>query len=126
MKTVITYGTFDLFHYGHLFLLERAKNLGDKLIVGLSSDEFNLIKGKRSVHNYAERKKNLEAIKFVDLIISEECWEQKIEDIINHKIDTFVIGDDCKGKFDFLNTYCEVIYLKRTHNISSTLLKNFQ
>ena len=124
MKRVITYGTFDLFHVGHLRLLKRARELGDYLIVGVSTDEFNRLKGKRSVFPFEERKEIVESIKFVDKVIAEENWEQKIEDIKKYNIDIFVMGDDWKGKFDFLKKYCEVIYLPRTENISSTLLKD--
>lgn len=124
MKKIITYGTFDLFHHGHLALLQRAKKLGDKLIVGLSTDGFNQNqKDKVSVQNFARRKKNLEAIKYVDLIISEKTWDQKERDIKNHEIDIFTIGDDWKGEFDFLKKFCEVIYLPRTPDISSTILR---
>ncbi|SEF55566.1 Glycerol-3-phosphate cytidylyltransferase [Caloramator fervidus] len=123
MKRVITYGTFDMLHYGHINLLRRAKELGDYLIVGLSTDEFNRQKNKISYFNYEERKKYLEAIKYVDEIIPEDSWDQKIDDIIKYKIDVFVMGDDWKGKFDFLKEYCEVIYLPRTPVISTTLLK---
>lgn len=123
MITTITYGTFDLLHYGHINLLERAKKGSDRLIVGLSTDEFNLLKGKRSFLPYEERKRMLYAIKYVDLIIPEKCWEQKIEDIKKYKVDRFVIGDDWSGKFDFLSNFCKVIYLKRTEGVSSTLIK---
>lgn len=125
-KIVITYGTFDLLHYGHIELLKRAKNLGDKLIVALSTDEFNLEKGKTSEFDYQKRKEILEAIKYVDRVIPEKNWEQKSQDIIHYNVDVFVIGDDWSGKFDFLNTLCEVIYLPRTELISSTLLKEIR
>ncbi|MCR4661331.1 MAG: glycerol-3-phosphate cytidylyltransferase [Clostridia bacterium] len=126
MKKVITYGTFDLFHYGHINLLERAKALGDYLIVGLSTDEFNEEKGKISTFKYEEREKHLKAIKYVDEIIPENSWDQKIDDIKNNKVDVFVMGDDWKGKFDFLKEYCEVVYLPRTPEISSTIIKEVQ
>lgn len=124
MKKVITYGTFDLIHRGHINILKRAKEYGDFLIVGLSSDEFNEQKGKKSYYSYEERKYILEAIKYVDLVIKEEHWKQKTEDIIKYNIDTFVMGDDWKDKFDFLSPYCEVVYLPRTNNISTTKIKN--
>ncbi|MCB5277721.1 MAG: glycerol-3-phosphate cytidylyltransferase [Candidatus Cloacimonetes bacterium] len=120
---ILTYGTFDLFHYGHMNLLMRARKLGDYLVVALSTDEFNRIKGKESVMNYTERKEILEAIRYVDLVIPEENWEQKTRDIQEHKIDIFVMGDDWEGKFDYLKDYCEVVYLPRTEIISSTMLK---
>lgn len=122
-KITITYGTFDLLHFGHIKLLESAKSDCDKLIVGLSTDEFNKKKGKTSYLSFEERAKLLAAIKYVDLIIPEENWEQKISDIKKFNIDRFVIGDDWKGKFDYLREYCEVIYLKRTPAVSSTLIK---
>ncbi|HID65919.1 MAG TPA: glycerol-3-phosphate cytidylyltransferase [Aquificaceae bacterium] len=122
-KVVITYGTFDLFHIGHLNLLKRAKSLGDYLIVGVSTDEFNEIKGKKSVFPYEHRAEIVRSIKYVDLVIPEKSWEQKIEDIKKYKVDIFVIGDDWKGKFDYLKEYCEVIYLPRTRGISTTELK---
>ena len=123
MKRVLTYGTFDLFHYGHLKLLERAKKLGDYLIVGVSTDEFNRIKGKKSIFPYEHRKEIVKNIKYVDEVIPEENWEQKINDVKKYKIDVFVMGEDWKGKFDFLKDYCEVIYLPRTKGITSTSLK---
>ena len=125
MKKIITYGTFDLLHYGHINLLKRAKALGDYLIVALSTDEFNSYsKHKKCFFSYEQRKKLLEAIKYVDLVIPEENWEQKISDIKEFRVDTFVIGDDWKGKFDFLSEYCEVVYLPRTPEISTTKIKN--
>lgn len=123
MKKVITYGTFDLLHKGHIRLLERAKSLGDYLIVGLSTDEFNRLKNKEAYYDYEHRKFILEAIKYVDEIIPEDNWEQKVEDVLNHEIDVFAMGNDWKGKFDFLKPFCEVIYLERTENISTTKIK---
>lgn len=124
MKRVITYGTFDLLHYGHINLLRRAKALGDYLIVALSTDEFNLNKkNKKSYFSYEERKELLEAIRYVDLVIPEESWEQKKTDVEKYQVDTFVIGDDWKGKFDFLKDQCEVVYLERTPEISTTQIK---
>ena len=124
MKKVITYGTFDTLHFGHLKLLERAKNLGDFLIVALSTDEFNALKGKKSLLNYEERKSYLQAIKYVDLIIPENNWEQKIEDVKKNYVDIFTMGDDWEGEFDFLSEFCEVHYLKRTPSISSTMIRS--
>ncbi len=124
MKRVLTYGTFDLLHYGHINLLRRAKALGDYLVVGLSTDEFNLNeKNKRSYFSYEERKLLLEAIRYVDLVIPECSWDQKAVDVEKYHIDTFVIGDDWEGKFDFLKSQCEVVYLPRTPEISSTRIK---
>ena len=124
MKRVITYGTFDLLHYGHINLLRRAKALGDYLIVALSTDEFNLNqKNKVCYFSYEERKKLLEAIRYVDLVIPEESWEQKRTDIPLYHVDTFVMGDDWKGKFDFLEDLCQVVYLPRTPEISTTKIK---
>lgn len=124
MKRVITYGTFDLLHYGHINLLRRAKALGDYLIVGLSTDEFNAVKGKRSFFKYPERKLLLESIRYVDLVIPEENWEQKTNDVSQYKADVFVIGDDWKGKFDYLEELgVEVVYLSRTPEISTTAIK---
>lgn len=124
MKRVITYGTFDLLHYGHINLLRRAKQLGDYLIVALSTEEFNTEKkGKTTYFTYEQRKALLESLRYVDLVIPENDWEQKIEDVKLYKIDTFVMGDDWKGKFDFLKDYCEVVYLPRTPEISTTQIK---
>lgn len=124
MKRVITYGTFDLLHYGHINLLRRAKALGDYLVVAVSTDEFNWNeKQKKCYFSYAERKAMLEAIRYVDLVVPEENWEQKISDVQKYQIDTFVMGDDWKGKFDFLKDYCEVVYLPRTPEISTTQIK---
>lgn len=123
MKKILTYGTFDMFHIGHLNLLKRARSLGDYLIVGVSTDEFNKIKGKKTLIPFEERKQIVESIKYVDLVIPEKNWEQKIDDIKKYNIDIFVMGDDWKGKFDFLKDYCEVIYLSRTDGVSTTKLK---
>ena len=124
MKRVITYGTFDLLHYGHINLLRRAKALGDYLIVGLSTDQFNWQeKQKKSYFTYEERKAMLEAIRYVDLVIPEENWDQKKTDVEKYHADIFVIGDDWKGAFDFLRDKCEVVYLSRTPEISTTKIK---
>lgn len=124
MKKVITYGTFDLLHWGHINLLKRARELGDYLVVAISTDKFNEIKDKKAYHSYENRKMILESIRYVDEVIPENNWEQKIEDIKKHDIDIFVMGDDWKGKFDFLKDYCEVIYLPRTIGISTSKIKN--
>ncbi len=123
MKKVITYGTYDLLHVGHINLLRRAREMGDYLIVGLSTDEFNAGKHKEAYHSYEDRKIILEAIKYVDEVIPETCWEQKIDDVVKNKADIFVMGDDWKGKFDFLKDYCEVVYLPRTAGVSTTKIK---
>lgn len=124
MKRVITYGTFDLLHYGHINLLKRAKELGDYLIVAVSTDEFNSIeKGKNTYFPYEIRKNLLEAVRYVDLVIPENSWDQKKLDIEKYNCDIFVIGDDWKGKFDFLKYNCEVVYLERTPEISTTKIK---
>ena len=123
MKKVITYGTYDLLHVGHINLLRRARELGDYLIVVLSSDEFNAINGKKAYHSYEDRKIILEAIKYVDEVLPEYTWEQKIDDVVNNNVDIFVMGDDWKGKFDFLKDYCEVVYLPRTEGISTSKIK---
>lgn len=124
MRRVITYGTFDTLHYGHIRLLRRARTLGDFLIVALSSDEFNEIKGKKARFSWADRKADLEAVRFVDLVIPENNWEQKITDIQTHNVDIFTMGDDWQGKFDFLRTHCKVTYLPRTPDISSTMIRS--
>ncbi|MBJ6361619.1 glycerol-3-phosphate cytidylyltransferase [Paenibacillus sp. GCM10012307] len=123
MKRILTYGTFDMLHYGHINLLQKAKQLGDYLIVGLSTDEFNNNKGKKSFFSYETRKVLLESIRYVDLVIPEKNWEQKIIDVKEYKVDTFVIGDDWSGKFDFLSQYCEVKYLQRTPEVSTSQIK---
>ena len=126
MKRILTYGTFDLLHYGHIRLLKRAKELGDYLIVALSTDEFNEIKGKKAYHDYETRKKMLEAIRYVDLVIPEENWEQKINDVKEYKVDVVVMGSDWANsdKFEYLKDYCEVVYLDRTEGVSTTKIKN--
>lgn len=125
MKRILTYGTFDLLHYGHIRILKRAKELGDYLVVALSTDEFNATKGKKAYHSYETRKKMLEAIRYVDLVIPENNWEQKIQDIKDYKIDVVVMGDDWAGsdKFDYLKEYCEVVFLERTPGVSTTMIK---
>ena len=124
MKRLITYGTFDLLHFGHVHLLRRAKKIGDYLIVALSSDTFNENeKGKKTYFTYEERKQLLECLRYVDLVIPETAWEQKRSDIKLYQIDTFVIGDDWEGKFDSLSDICEVIYLPRTPSVSTSQIK---
>ncbi|ENE8726123.1 glycerol-3-phosphate cytidylyltransferase [Vibrio alginolyticus] len=123
MKIILTYGTFDLFHVGHVRLLKRLSELGDKLIVGISSDEFNVKKGKTSFFSYEERAEIVSACQYVDFVFPENYWEQKEEDIIKYSVDTFAMGDDWKGKFDDLSELCEVVYLPRTENISTTQIK---
>lgn len=125
MKKIITYGTFDLLHYGHINLLRRAKAMGDYLIVGLSTDEFNWDeKRKKCYFSYEKRKSLLEAIRYVDLVIPESNWDQKKDDVHEFKVDTFVMGDDWKGKFDFLKDEgVEVVYLPRTKEISTSQIK---
>ncbi|WP_312097372.1 glycerol-3-phosphate cytidylyltransferase [Niallia sp.] len=123
MKKVITYGTFDLLHWGHVNLLKRAKELGDHLTVAISTDEFNKQKHKEAYHSFENRKAILESIRYVDKVIPENNWEQKIQDVIDNDIDIFVMGDDWKGQFDFLKEYCQVIYLPRTVGISTTKIK---
>ena len=125
MKRILTYGTFDLLHYGHINLLKRAKALGDYLVVAVSTDDFNEIKGKKAYHNYETRKLMLEAVRYVDLVIPEENWEQKIEDVKKYDIDIVVMGSDWAGsdRFDYLKEYCEVVYLPRTEGVSTTKIK---
>lgn len=124
IRTIITYGTFDLLHVGHVNLLKRAKEMGDYLIVGLSTDDFNILKHKQSFYSYEDRKFILESVRYVDKVIPEISWEQKKEDILTYHVDTFVMGNDWKGKFDALRSFCEVVYLPRTDGISSTLIKD--
>ena len=125
MKRVLTYGTYDLLHYGHIRLLKRAKELGDYLIVALSTEEFNELKGKKTYHNYQTRKEMLEAIRYVDLVIPEETWEQKISDVQKYNVDVVVMGSDWADneKFEILRDYCDVVYLDRTEGISTTKIK---
>ena len=125
MKRVLTYGTFDLLHYGHIRLLKRAKSLGDYLIVAISTDEFNAVKGKKAYHNYETRKEMLEAVRYVDLVIPERTWEQKKEDVLRYEVDIVVMGGDWVGsqRFEYLKEWCEVVYLDRTEGISTTQIK---
>lgn len=123
MKTVITYGTFDILHVGHINLLRRARALGDRLVVGLSSDEFNRGKHKSSLLNYENRKAVLESIRYVDQVFPEHDWEQKVDDIKRYGAQVFVMGHDWEGKFDFLSEFCSVVYLPRTTDISTTEIK---
>lgn len=123
-KIVLTYGTYDLLHVGHIRMLKRAKELGDYLIVAVSTDEFNWNeKQKKCYYSYEDRKEILESIKYVDLVIPETCWEQKEKDVDQYQADIFVIGDDWTGKFDFLKDKCEVLYLGRTDGVSTTKTK---
>lgn len=125
MKIVITYGTFDLLHFGHLNLLKRAKALGDYLIVGVTSDNYDKYRGKLNVsQSTMERVENIISTGLADEIIVEEYEGQKIDDILKHGVDVFAIGSDWVGRFDYLNEYCEVVYLERTKGISSTELCN--
>ena len=125
MKRVLTYGTFDLLHYGHIRLLKRAKELGDYLIVAISTDEFNAVKGKKAYHDYETRKEMLEAVRYVDLVIPENSWDQKRDDVKNYHVDVVVMGSDWAGheKFENLRDLCEVVYLDRTEGISTTKIK---
>lgn len=123
-KTIITYGTFDMFHVGHLRLLQKLAQLGDELIVAVSTDEFNKIKNKVALIPYEQRAEIIENIACVSLVIPEESWEQKVNDIEKYNVDVFAIGNDWSGKFDFLKQHCEVIYLERTRGISTSSLKS--
>jgi glycerol-3-phosphate cytidylyltransferase len=123
MRRVITYGTFDTLHYGHIRLLKRTRALGDYLIVAMSSDEFNTLKEKKARFSWEQRKADLEAVRYVDEVIREDTWEQKTTDVEKYDIDVFAIGDDWAGKFDFLKPQCEVVYLPRTPDVSSTLIR---
>lgn len=122
-KTIITYGTFDMFHVGHLNLLRRLNDMADRVIVGVSTDEFNIEKGKKTLIPYDQRADIVSAIQYVDLVIPEKSWEQKLSDVKEYQVDTFAIGKDWEGKFDFLGDLCEVVYLDRTDSISTTDLK---
>lgn len=125
MKRVLTYGTYDLLHYGHIRLLKRARALGDYLVVAISTDEFNATKGKKSYHDYKTRKEMLEAVRYVDLVIPEENWEQKANDVKKYEIDVVVMGGDWAGsdRFEYLKDYCELVYLDRTEGISTSQIK---
>lgn len=122
-RTILTYGTFDLFHPGHVLLLKRARELGSRLVVGLSTDEFNQRKGKRSVMSYEDRKAVLESCRYVDEVFAEEDWSQKLDDARRWDADVFVMGDDWAGKFDFMQEACSVVYLSRTPGVSTTEIK---
>ena len=125
MKRILTYGTFDLLHFGHIEILRRAKALGDYLVVAVSTDEFNAIKNKKAYHNYETRKKMLEAVRYVDLVIPEKTWSQKRDDVKKYEIDTVVMGNDWEGNenFESLKDICDVVYLPRTKDISTTKIK---
>ncbi len=123
MKTVLTYGTFDLFHIGHLRILERARALGDRLVVGVSTDAFNATKGKACVIPYAHRRDIVAGLRCVDVAFAEDTWDQKVDDVGRFGVDVFTMGDDWVGRFDFLKPHCDVVYLSRTPDISTTILK---
>lgn len=123
MKTIITYGTFDLYHVGHARLIERLSKLGDKLVIGCSTDSFNELKGKKTVMPYEHRREVLLSNKYVHSVFPEESWDQKIDDILREKADIFAMGDDWAGKFDYLSEYTSVVYLPRTQDISTTEIK---
>lgn len=125
MKRVLTYGTYDLLHYGHIRLLKRARQMGDYLIVAISTDEFNAIKGKKAYHDFKTRKEMLEAVRYVDLVIPEENWEQKINDVTKYEVDVVVMGSDWvdNEKFEALRDYCDVVYLDRTEGVSTSKIK---
>jgi len=124
MIRVLTYGTFDTLHYGHISLLQRARALGDHLTVAVSTDDFNQLKGKASFHNFEQRKAFLLSLREVDQIIDENSWNQKFDDISRYNIDVFVMGSDWYGKFDELSALCKVVYLERTREISSSIIKS--
>jgi glycerol-3-phosphate cytidylyltransferase len=123
-KIILTYGTFDLFHIGHLNLLRRLKQMGDALFVGVSTDEFNALKGKRSLISYENRRDVVQAIRYVDFVFPEDDWEQKRSDILKYKVDTLAMGDDWINKFDHYSDICKVVYVERTHGISSTMIRS--
>lgn len=120
---VLTYGTFDLFHVGHLRLLQRLADMGDRLIVGVSTDEFNAVKGKLATIPYADRAAIVAGIRGVDTVIAEESWNQKPRDIARYGVTHFCMGDDWLGKFDHLKPLCEIVYLERTKGVSSTKIR---
>ncbi|MGY6587768.1 MAG: adenylyltransferase/cytidyltransferase family protein [Wenzhouxiangella sp.] len=122
-KTILTYGTFDMFHVGHVRLIQRMAELGERVIVGVSTDAFNLKKGKRAIFSYHYRAEIISALKGVDHVIPEESWEQKVEDIRRHDVDILVMGEDWAGKFDHLRAWCEIRYLPRTQNVSTTTIR---
>lgn len=122
-KVVLTYGTFDLLHIGHINLFSRLKSMGDRLIVGVSTDAFNHRKGKKSIMPFEHRLEIVSSISYVDLVFPEESWEQKKSDIVKYNVDIFAMGDDWKGHFDNLRDYCEVIYLSRTEGVSSSEIR---
>jgi len=126
MKRVLTYGTYDLLHYGHIRLLKRARELGDYLIVAISTDEFNDIKHKQAYHDYTTRKEMLEAVRYVDLVIPEETWEQKVDDVRKYQVDVVCMGSDWEGNenFEVLKDHCEVVYLDRTEGVSTSKIKH--
>jgi glycerol-3-phosphate cytidylyltransferase len=123
IRTVLTYGTFDLLHAGHLNLLQRARGLGDRLAVGISTNEFNASKGKKTIIGFEDRLEIVRSIRYVDEVFPESCWDQKVEDVRRFNASIFVMGDDWEGKFDFLQEVCEVVYLPRTPGVSSTYLR---
>lgn len=123
MTTVITYGTFDMFHVGHLNLIKRMREIGDRVIIGVSTDEFNQAKGKYSLVPFKERREIVSALRDVDFVIAEENWEQKVSDVEKYDVDVFVMGDDWLGEFDYLQDYCQVRYLPRTSGVCSTDLR---
>ena len=123
MKTIITYGTFDLFHVGHIRLFKRLRQLGDRLVVGVSTDEFNATKGKVSFYSYEERQEIVAACQYVDEVFAENNWEQKQQDIQQFNADIFAMGVDWEGRFDHLSEFCEVVYLPRTEEVSTTSIK---
>jgi glycerol-3-phosphate cytidylyltransferase len=121
--TIITYGTFDLFHIGHLQILKRLKEMGDRLVVGVSTDDFNKEKGKKTIIPFSDRLEIIKSIKYVDEAFAEENWNQKVSDIKKYNAQTFAMGSDWTGKFDHLKAHCTVLYLPRTDGISSTEIK---
>lgn len=125
MKRVLTYGTYDLLHWGHIRLLQRARAQGDYLIVALSTEAFNELKGKQTYHDFDTRKKMLEAVRYVDLVIPEDSWDQKISDVERYAVDIVVMGSDWEGdpRFEVLTDYCDVVYLDRTEGVSTTKIK---